>query len=288
VIGFSGYYSKDAIIAQALSFKDNNPLHGWLFYAAAAGASITAFYMFRLWYMTFAGQPRDKHVYEHVHESPPIMYIPLVILAIFAIGVGWTLPGINLGVVPILEQARPAGPIGDGVLLGLHYPDEHASHNYHNLATIVAFSTALAGFVLATLFYGVNVLSAEEARRQFRPIYNFLWHKWYFDELYNVVFVQPSLVLSRCIAHIDKQIIDRFIDGCGRATVAVANIDDKIDRYFVDGLVNLIANWTYSFGLSLRTLQTGKLRQYVMFIVVGTVGLFVLVSFYWSYAQAGH
>ena len=121
------------------------------------------------------------------------MYIPLVILAIFAVGVGWPLPGLS--VEAILEQARPAGPIGDGVLLGLHYPDEHASHNYHNLATIVAFSTALAGFVLATLFYGVNVLSAEEARRQFRPIYNFLWHKWYFDELYNVVFVQHSVEL---------------------------------------------------------------------------------------------
>ncbi len=286
VIGFSGYYSKDAIIAQALSFKHENPLHGGLFYMAAAGASITAFYMFRLWYMTFAGKPADKHVYEHAHESPPIMYLPLVILAIFAIGVGWKLPLLGLGVEPILEQARPAGPIGDGVLLKLHYPDEHASHNYHTLATLVAFSTALAGFVLATLFYGRKVHHAEDVRKQFRAIYNFLWHKWYFDELYNALFVHPTLVFSGWVAQFDKQAIDRFIDGCGRKTVAVANFDDKIDRYLVDGLVNLIANWTYSFGLALRGLQTGKLRQYVMFIVVGTVGLFVLVSFYWSYAQA--
>jgi NADH-quinone oxidoreductase subunit L len=216
------------------------------------------------------------------------MYVPLVILAVFAVGVGWSLPGVGLSVESVLEQARPAGPLGDGVLLNLHYPDEHASHNYHTLATIVAFSTAAAGFILATLFYGMKVLNADEVRKQFRPIYTLLWNKWYFDELYNAIFVRPSLVLARAVAQFDKQVIDRFIDGCGRATVAVANFDDAIDRYLVDGLVNLIANWTYSFGLSLRALQTGKLRQYVMFIVVGTVGLFVLISFYWSYAQAGN
>lgn len=287
VIGFSGYYSKDAIIAQALSFRDSNPLHAWLFFAAAGGASMTAFYMFRLWFMTFSGKPADEHVHEHAHESPPLMYVPLVILSVFAVGVGWSLPFVGLGVESILEQARPAGPLGDGVLLNLHYPDEHAAHDYHTLATIVAFSTAAAGFVLAVLFYGVKVLNPEEVRRQFRPIYTLLWNKWYFDELYDAIFVRPSLVLARCVAQFDKQVIDRFIDGCGRATVVVAKFDDKIDRYLVDGLVNLVANWTYSFGIALRVLQTGKLRQYVMFIVVGIVGLFVLVSFYWSYAQAG-
>jgi NADH-quinone oxidoreductase subunit L len=152
----------------------------------------------------------------------------------------------------------------------------------------VAFSTALAGFLLATLFYGVGALNPQEARRQFEPIYRFLWHKWYFDELYDFLFVRPTLLISRCAAQFDKQIIDGFIDGCGRATVAIARFDDFIDRYFVDGLVNMLANWTYSFGLALRGLQTGKLRQYVLFIVVGTVGLFVLMSFYWSYAHAGH
>ena len=60
------------------------------FFAAAGGAAITAFYMFRLWYMTFAGKPRDQHRYDHAHESPPVMFVPLVVLAVFAIGVAWT------------------------------------------------------------------------------------------------------------------------------------------------------------------------------------------------------
>ncbi len=86
VAGFSGFYSKDSIIAQTLSFSNHNPVHKILFYAAAGGASITAFYMFRLWFMTFIGKPRDHHVYEHAHESPKVMYMPLVVLAVFAFG----------------------------------------------------------------------------------------------------------------------------------------------------------------------------------------------------------
>jgi NADH:ubiquinone oxidoreductase subunit 5 (subunit L)/multisubunit Na+/H+ antiporter MnhA subunit len=73
------------------------------------GAAITAFYMFRLWYMTFAGQPRDHHVYEHAHESPRIMYLPLVVLAVFAVFVGGSLRGA--GRAELLEQARPAGTV---------------------------------------------------------------------------------------------------------------------------------------------------------------------------------
>ena len=68
------------------SFREANPQHAILFCVAAGGAAITAFYMFRLWFMTFAGQPRDQHVYEHAHESPPVMYVPLVVLAVFAVG----------------------------------------------------------------------------------------------------------------------------------------------------------------------------------------------------------
>ena len=91
VIGFSGYYSKDAILEQACSFWHANatPLAGLFFMLAAGGAAMTTFYMFRMWFMTFVGQPRDQHAYDHAHESPPVMYLPLVILAVFAVSVAW-------------------------------------------------------------------------------------------------------------------------------------------------------------------------------------------------------
>ena len=280
--GMSGFYSKDSIIAQTFSFWKANPTHGALLFAAAAGgASMTAFYMFRLWFMTFLGPPRDHHVYEHAHESPRIMYVPLTILAFFAIVVGWTWPGV-WGVTDLLEQARWPGEAGVGVLLpNLVYPNEHLSHEHgvHLVAGLTAFSTALGGFLLATVFYGVRWLNPAEVRQQFAPLYTFLINKWYFDELYQVVFVRPVLFVGTLVAWFDKLVIDGFINNLARWTRGVADIDDLIDRYFVDGFVNLFAAWTWSLGNSLRGLQTGKLRQYVMLIVIGTVALTIIINF---------
>ncbi len=292
LIGLSGYYSKDAIIAQALGFKMVNPSHAWLFYAAAVGAAITACYMFRMWYMTFIGTPRDKHVYEHAHESPKTMYVPLLILAFFAISVGWVIPFTDIGLAPLLEQARPAGTdhgASDGLLLpGLTLPAEvETAHHVHTPATMWAFTLALTGFGVATAFYGVRRLNPEETRRQFAPIHRFLLNKWWFDELYQFLFVRPTLKISGWIAAIDKKGIDWLADNSAVVVRATSRVDAWIDRLLIDGLVDGIARWTYAIGLKLRAVQTGNLRQYVVWIAVGTVALFVVISFYFSYALAG-
>jgi NADH-quinone oxidoreductase subunit L len=287
-LAFSGHYSKDAILAQALSFTDSNPQFSILFYVAAAGAAITAFYMFRLWFMTFAGTPRDHHIYDHAHESPRIMYYPLVVLSVFAVGAGWSIFGF--GVQPLLEQARPAGILAEshGVLMTeLVHPNEHDSHKFHVPATIVATATALSGFLLAVVFYGLKILDPSEVRNQFRPIYNFLWHKWYFDELYNALFVQPTLFVARRVAEFDKKVIDGFIDRLAVSVLMISHADDLIDRYLVDGFVNTAARWIYGIGEWFHGAETGKLRQYVMFIVIGTVAIFVVISFYFNLALAG-
>jgi len=349
VIGLSGYYSKDAILEQALSFSNGNaPWGPFFFYTAAGGAAITAFYMFRLWYLTFAGSPRDHHRYDHAHESPPVMYVPLVVLAILAIGVAWTpregVLGAVLGAVVVLalmgrwrlraasvhdphevaprgrlvplmlcglvllvalawwpaedvvlasllEQARPAGTLAGqrGVLVNMTWPNEHDSHAaaIKVPATLIAFGTAAAGFLLATAFYGLRLVDAEDARRQFRPIYNFLLHKWWFDELYDLLFVRPVLAVSRLTAALDRRWIDGLIDGLARTVRHFAELWDRIaDRTIVDGLVNQFAAGLYRLGLSLREVQTGRLRQYVLFIVLGTVAAFILASFIWSYSLA--
>jgi NADH:ubiquinone oxidoreductase subunit 5 (subunit L)/multisubunit Na+/H+ antiporter MnhA subunit len=95
------------------------------------------------------------------------------------------------------------------------------------------------------------------------------------------------LRISGWVAVVDKKGIDWLADNSARAVEAIARLDDWIDRIFVDASVNLIARWTYVLGLRLRTIQTGNIRQYVMWIAVGTVGLFVLMSLYWNYAIAG-
>lgn len=280
VIGLSGYYSKDAILAQVLSFRQVNPFHGNILFAVAAGgAALTAFYMFRLWYMTFAGEPRDEQIYEHAHESPKIMYVPLVILAVAAVVVGWPI----LGLTDLLEQARPLGDVGrGGVWPALAYPPEHASHaaEIHVPATLAAASTALGGFLLATLFYGVRWLNPGEVRQQFPGVYRWLWNKWYFDELYDLVFVRPVLFIASLAARFDRRWIDGLVDGLARWVRGISIIDDVLDRYLVDGAVNLTADWFWALGRGLRNVQTGRLRQYVMLIVVGAVTLtFILEAF---------
>ncbi|NQU26100.1 MAG: NADH-quinone oxidoreductase subunit L, partial [Candidatus Nealsonbacteria bacterium] len=288
LIGLSGYYSKDYIIAQALSFKAINPQHAWLYYAAVVGAAITACYMFRLWYMTFAGQPRDKHVYEHAHESPREMTGPLVVLAVFAVIVGWNLPFTDLGLEPLLEQARPEVTVhpAAGVLTKVNYPAEHVGHTDHAIhvnAGLIAFAMAAVGFLLATVFYGLRKLDPEDTRKQFAPLHRFLVNKWWFDELYRFVFVRPVLTVSGWISTVDKRGIDWVADGSAKVVTMVSRVDDWIDRTFVDGLIERIATSTYAVGMKLRFVQTGNLRQYVVWIAVGTVGLFVLVSVYWNY-----
>ena len=270
-VGLSGFHSKDAILTAVFSYDSR------LFCVALAGAAITALYMFRLWYMTFAGEPRRRDVYERAHESPWVMCVPLVILATFAVVAAWPVPWTGLSVKSLLEQARPAG-IATG----------HIAHEAHATVSLLAAGAALLGFALATVFYGTGLASPKSAARVFRPLYLLFRNKWWFDELYRWVFVRPTLWTARLVAGADRNVIDRLADGSARLIRALARFDDWFDRLFVDRLVDLLAGWTYRVGLSLRVFQTGRLRQYVLVVAVGTVGLFVLISLYWSYAVAGN
>jgi len=292
-IGFSGYYSKDAIIEQAWSFAEHNPSHAILKWAPIAGALITAFYMFRLWYMTFAGKPRNQHRYDHAHESPRVMTWPLILLAAFALGIGWTLPIGNLSVTGLLEQSRPVGTLSTShgeLLSSLVIPNEHDSH----LAAIAvpaglaAFSMAAAGLLLATAIYLWRLLNPDELKQSFKPLHNFLWNKWWFDELYNLVWVAPCLLLSKWASTLDLRVIDSILHGSAATCKGVSKIVDAVfDRTIVDGSVNTFAQGTWGLGLWLRRIQTGNLRQYVMFIVVGTVLLFVAVWLVQDYLTPG-
>jgi NADH-quinone oxidoreductase subunit L len=177
-----------------------------------------------------------------------------------------------------------------GSMVAVTVPDEHLSHAdaIKIPVTWMAFGTAVFGIGLAAAFYWKGYVNPAEVRQQFGGIYTFLRNKWYFDELYDWLFVRPTLVFSRLCAGFDRRWIDGFIDGTARVTVWFTKVWDLVvDRTFVDGTINAFAGWTYGLGTSLREIQTGKLRQYVMFIVVATVAIFILVVFFstMSFAQ---
>jgi NADH-quinone oxidoreductase subunit L len=274
--GFSGYFSKDAIVAQALYFwqgtgesaAPGNSKHVLLFLLPAAGAAITAFYMFRLFFLTFLGTPRDHHVYDHAHESKWQMWLPLVVLAIPSVIVGY---GFN-GATPLLERILTFHPPFVGHLT-------HVPHEVHLLAGKLALMTVLFGIGMAILFYGVRVLDPAEVARQFPRVYQFLLNKWYFDELYDAVLVRPTLLVARLCRGFDANVLDRIIDGMASVTVWWSRMDGWFDFRFVDGMVNGVSDLVYGTGNWLRRLQTGQLRQYVMFLAVGAVGLFAVISY---------
>jgi NADH-quinone oxidoreductase subunit L len=205
------------------------------------------------------------------------------------LGASWR-DGLSLS--GLLEQARPAGTLADmrGTWVRWTWPNEHASHALaiRVPATLLATGSWLGGFVLAAAFFWWGLLRADDVRQQFAPLYRLLANKWWFDELYDALLVQPALVVSRMVAGFDRQWIDGFLDGTARLCVRLAQVWDRLaDRLVVDGLVNVLAEWTYALGVSLHALQTGRIRQYVLFIVVGAIAIFVLISFFWSPSLAG-
>jgi NADH-quinone oxidoreductase subunit L len=268
ILGFSGYYSKDAIVAQAMQFGCmENPQHILLFLLPTAGAGITAFYMFRLFFLTFTGEPRDHHVHDHAHESTATMWVPLAILAVPSIAVGYSFGGPS----PLLER-----------LLGYGAPDVALSHPpeaIHQQAGWVASGVVLAGILMSALFYLFRVLSPAELPRQFPVLYRFLWNKWYFDELYRAVFVQPLLGIAQSCRGFDWNVLDGIIDGAARWTVRVSSLDGRFDFRIIDGIVNWVADWVFATGFWLRRLQTGRLRQYVMFLAIAAVGVFAVIFY---------
>lgn len=281
-IAFSGYHSKDAIVATAMTFANLNPAHFLLFYVPLMGAGITAFYMFRLWFYTFAGTPRDHHVYDHAHESPWVMTIPLLVLSLFAAFVAAAGEEGNLfRMLTASEPAGVAGGLSAGDWASINLPSHEAIHKQHATAGAYALIMAVMGMIGAYVFYGARWLDPGEVRRQFAALHTFLVEKWWFDELYDVMFVRPAHIVAKWCTAIDRNVFDGFLHFMARGAVVVSQWDRIFDEQIIDGFVNRLADATFSTGRVFSILQTGRLRQYVTFIVVGVVGIWVLVQMCW-------
>ncbi|MEZ6062218.1 MAG: NADH-quinone oxidoreductase subunit L [Planctomycetaceae bacterium] len=274
-IAFSGFHSKDAIVATALAFIKANPGHFLLFFIPLLTAGITAFYMFRLWFYTFVGKPRDQHIYDHAHESPWVMTGPLLVLSVFA--AFCAIGGEHGKLFRLLTGDEPAHVAAGMATAGLVMPGHIAVQAVHDDAGAWALIAAFAGTLMAFVFYGTNAVNVAEIKRQLSGVHGFLVNKWHFDELYDALFMKPAHVVGAFCAWIDRTIFDGILHGSAKAMVLVSKWDRLFDEKLIDGFVNMLAAATFSFGRSLKVIQTGNLRQYVMFIVVGVVALFAVL-----------
>jgi NADH-quinone oxidoreductase subunit L len=284
---FAGWYSKDAILAEALGYGLVRRSHMLLLILPLVTAGITCFYMFRMWFLTFAGQPKDEHVFEHAHEAPRVMTTPLVILSIFGICVAWGWPLWNaeasfLG--RILLSAQP--PAVNADFAALHSQAHDSLAVYHDLAGLMALGAAGIGTLFAVMIYYLHRFNPADSVEQFPGIYRLLSAKWYFDEFYSTMVVRPAIVVAGWCRWFDANVIDGTLHGIAWLTVRVSKWDGIFDHYVVDGSVNLLAKVTYAVGSALRRVQTGFLRSYVLFLVLAAVGLFAALSWFVSLAAA--
>lgn len=301
---FSGWYSKDAILAQAIGFVCVHPEHMLLFVLPLLTAGITTFYMFRMWLMTFTGKPRDHHVYEHAHESPAAMTVPLIVLAVFSVIVAWGQkpwdPHYSL-LGDQIHHAQPSSVLADFGTLGPahHHAEPIVPNKDQKLSERVwadiyghTIGNIALGIVLTAIFFAFAVyywrwLDPAEAVEQFPAVHRFLLHKWYFDELYSVMLVRPSLAVAGWFRSFDLKGIDGFVHWLARAGVTVSKWGGVFDNNIVDGMANLIARVSYAVGGWFRTWQTGYIRSYILFLALAAVGLFAVLAYFVARATAG-
>ena len=281
---FSGFLSKDAILAGTLAFAQQH--HQWwaiLFPVAGFGAAaITAFYMFRLIFMTFHGKPAKAQVNQQVQEPSLVMTGPLIVLAALSFALVFTLPGINplhadgwfAKIIPQAENLTGYPELGVEHL-------EHGFHQAHSQAVRLSVGVAGSGILLAIAFYLLGWLDPKAWAQKLQRIglYQLSRSKFYFDEIYDALLYRPFLWLTAKIAWLDWDLWDqRFIDGWGRGTVKVSDISGWVDyhlldQYVVDGLGRVVS-WMGAVG---RKVQTGRVQNYVLWALVGGI-LIVIVA----------
>ncbi len=274
---FSGFLSKDAILAGTLAFSHNNPGHFLLPVFGFGAALLTAFYMFRMIFLTFHNEPQREDIYNQIHESPAEMKLPLILLSFLSLFIVFTLPSLSPfhgeGWLPTLVEYRDSflvgGQTAEGVLESLH----HA----HGTAMTLSLIVAALGIGFAFLVYFKRTISAEKLAASTGPFYRLSQGKFFIDELYAKFLYRPFLKLADQIAYLDWDLYDKyFINGFGRLTTflskVVGKLDyDGLDQTLVDG-VGRSANW---FGKRLRGVQTGRVQQYVLFALTAIILLMI-------------
>ena len=223
--GFAGFFSKDAIIEAA--WASHNDFHFYAFIMGVTAAVLTAFYSGRLIWLTFHGECRaDDHVQAHIHESPLVMTIPLAVLALGAITAGY----LGLGMIGA-EGEFWAGAIQYG-------EHNHVMHDMHDVPLFVKLLPFLAmagGLALSYWFYMVDKSMPVRMVEKFQPLHNFFFHKWYFDELYDLLFVRSAKAIGSFLWKAgDQGIIDRFgPDGIATSTLYTARRAVKLQTGYV-------------------------------------------------------
>lgn len=266
----AGGFSKEEILTVA--FHTNKIV----FVAGCIGAFLTAFYMFRLVFRTFHGQPRNPEI--HAHESPRVMLVPLIILASLAILSGYVGMPFNHGHLNVFEHILAP-------TLGEHFEHmmPHIPHGFSLPVFLIGTLAAFAGIGLATIIWYKPILKIERLEPSFGWLAKIVENKYYIDEIYQATIIRGLMLAAAAQFWFDKWVIDyAIVNGVGYLSMVTSRVWAWFDRNFVDGLVNLVGETTKLSGRALRYLQTGVVEQY-LFLTIGAIvviGIGVAVGHY--------
>jgi NADH-quinone oxidoreductase subunit L len=234
----AGFFSKDAILEAAW-----NAGHRSIWFLLLAGAFMTAVYTFRVIFLSFFGGPRMSHeVAHHVHESPPVMTVPLIVLSVLTIVAGLAV-GIPSSHGTAFERfLTPVLP---------RHEAEHSSGTAFALL-VVSVVFVLAGIAIAWMMYGRGEVRAERIGVPTNAIHALVLNKYYVDEIYDFLFVRPVYAASQWCARVfDAGLIDGLVDGVGR----------------------MMTGW----ALGMRRVQTGFVMNYALAMLLGAVAVVALL-----------
>ncbi len=292
----AGFWSKDEIFAEAWHlFEKGDPLGMFVLTMLALAAFLTAFYTMRQISLTFLGKPRTP-LAEHAHESNRFMTIPLVLLSIFAIGAGW---------VGIHEEFPALGPIINNnffhhfvgatiyetmsELEELHLVDaaiETLPFSYVPLTA--SLIVALGGLFVGWWIYGRKPLVKDQQDplvRPLGPLHVFLNHKWYWDELYQVVFIRPTIYISEKVVYefVDKGVIDGTLHLVARGFYTFGSYMKRAEELIFGQAVDWVKDQFLAMTKVSRQLQTGKIQEYVLvsvLIIAVLTAVILAVNYY--------
>jgi NADH-quinone oxidoreductase subunit L len=297
IFPFAGFFSKDAILWETWSREGG--AYRFLWYIGYFTALMTAFYMFRLMYLTFHGRPRMSHDAEHhIHESPISMTAPLVVLAICALAAGWLGWPHSLGgsdcftkyLEPVFaSEATVLEEQGRSAQLAAGKKEEE--HNTSTEWVLMGLSLAAAG-----IGWGMAWRSYRHADKGYRepiaavpPLYNTLLNKYYVDEAYDYVFTGRRklgdvrlgvLGLGEASSWFDSHIVDGAVNGAGWITRLAATVSSWWDKWIIDGVgVNGPAILARALSYPARLLEWGLVQWYALVMTAGLVGF----VFYYVY-----
>src|SRR5467141_2015381 len=264
IVPFSGFFSKGEILSVTFDAGADHPGFYLLYAFGIVTAFLTAFYAFRLWFMTFHG---DYRGHEHPHESPRVMTAPLMILAGFTLVSGLlAYPMQGFGNLVFFERPEAGFP-----LVGVPWS--------HYLLEGASLGVAVLGIALAWSIYATKRIPAERftATRGGAFLHRMLSRRYWIDEVYDAFGRIVIYALARGLDWFDRKVIDGIVNAVGRGGLVAARATDVFDRRVIDGAVNAVSLETVRTSWRLRERQTGEVQSYAWVVVLGIVVVFLMI-----------